>query len=82
MNTIDVLKKLRVEFPDKKMTVVWDGAPYHRAKLAHEAASTLEINLQALPAYSPDFILKDTLRYACGTSLAMVKRRSYLSYLL
>ena len=27
-NTIDVLKKLRVEFPNIKMTVVWDGAPY------------------------------------------------------
>ena len=33
VNTVDVLKKLRVEFPDTKMTVVWDGAPYHRAKL-------------------------------------------------
>jgi hypothetical protein len=28
-NTIDVLKQLRVEFPDLKMTLVWDGAPYH-----------------------------------------------------
>lgn len=26
------------------------------AKLVHEAASTLEINLQALPAYSPDLM--------------------------
>mgnify|MGYP003465605921 CR=1 FL=1 len=40
------------------------------------------INLQALPAYSPDFILKDTLRYACRASLAMAKGRRYLSYLL
>lgn len=64
INTIDVLKKLRVEFPDKKMTVlkdtaphiVWDGAPYHRAKLVREAASALDIGLQPLPAYSPDFM--------------------------
>ncbi len=64
------------------MTVVWDDAPYHRAKLVQEAASAKDINLQALPAYSPDFILKDTLRYACRTSLAMAKRRRYLSSLL
>ena len=56
MNTIDVLKKLRIEFPDLKMTVVWDGAPYHRAKLVQKAASALDINLQALPGYSPDFM--------------------------
>jgi transposase len=56
INTIDVLKKLRVEFPEIKMTVVWDGAPYHRAKLVQAAASALDINLQALPAYSPDFM--------------------------
>ena len=56
MNTIDVLKKLRIEFPDTKMTIVWDGAPYHRAKLVKQAASALDIYLQALPAYSPDFM--------------------------
>ena len=50
VNTVDVLKKLRVEFPDTKMTVVWDGAPYHRAKLVREAASALDIRLQPLPA--------------------------------
>lgn len=55
-NTIDVLKKLRVEFPESAMTVVWDGAPYHRAKIVQEAASALDINLQALPGYSPDFM--------------------------
>ena len=49
MNTIDVLKKLRVEFPDSKITIVWDGAPYHRAKLVKQAASCLELNLQPLP---------------------------------
>ena len=38
------------------MTVVWDGAPYHRAKLVREAASALDIRLQPLPAYSPDFM--------------------------
>ena len=34
---IYVLKKLRVEFPDQKITIVRDGAPYHRAELVKEA---------------------------------------------
>ena len=74
-NTIDVLKKLRVEFPDLKMTVVWDGAPYHRAKLVQDAASALNIELQPLPSYSPDFMPVEHRG-------AMVERRCDLSYLL
>lgn len=42
INTIDVLKKLRVEFPQQQITIVWDGAPYHRAKLVREAAIVVE----------------------------------------
>jgi transposase len=56
INTIDVLKKLRVEFPEQQMTVIWDGAPYHRAKLVQNAASEMDIHLQPLPGYSPDFM--------------------------
>ncbi len=50
--------KLRVEFPDTQMTIVWDGASYHRAKLVREAALALDIKLKPLPtpAYSPDFM--------------------------
>jgi len=36
--------------------MVWDGAPYHRAATVTLAAKTLEIGLQRLPAYSPDFM--------------------------
>ncbi len=56
INTIDVLKKLRVEFPQQQITVVWDGAPYHRAKVVTEAASAMDIHLLQLPGYSPDFM--------------------------
>ena len=56
INTIDVLKKLRVEFPQEQITVVWDGAPYHRAKVVIEAASAMDICLLPLPGYSPDFM--------------------------
>ncbi len=31
-HTVDVLRRLRAEIPDGKLIVVWDGAPYHRAK--------------------------------------------------
>jgi hypothetical protein len=56
-NTIDVLKRLRDEFPDRPMTVIWDGAPYHRSQVVFDVAAELNIHIQQLPAYSPDFRL-------------------------
>ncbi|MCY7408057.1 MAG: IS630 family transposase [Alkalinema sp. CAN_BIN05] len=56
VNTIDVLKRLRNEFPDRPMTVVWDGAPYHRSQAVFDVAAELNIDIQRLPAYSPDFM--------------------------
>jgi transposase len=55
-NTVEVLKRLRVEFPDVPIKLVWDGAPYHRAQLVKDAAQILDIELLPLPAYSPDFM--------------------------
>lgn len=55
-NTIDMLKQLRVEFPELPMKVIWDGASYHRAKTVHIAAEVFDITLEPLPAYSPDFM--------------------------
>lgn len=55
-NTIDVLKKLRAEFPKKPITLIWDGASYHRDTLVIETAKELDITLERLPAYSPDFM--------------------------
>lgn len=55
-HTVEVLKRLRVEFPDVPLKLIWDGAPYHRAQLVQEAAQTLDIGLVPLPAYSPDFM--------------------------
>lgn len=56
LNTIEVLKQIRAEFPDHKMTTIWDGAPYHRSQLVKDEAKTLNVNLLPLPAYSPDFM--------------------------
>lgn len=55
-HTVDVLKRLRVEFPDQPIKLIWDGAPYHRAASVFTAAEVLDISLERLPAYSPDFM--------------------------
>ena len=55
-NTIDVLTKLRAEFPERTMNVVWDGASYHRAGIVKGAAEVLDVQLQPLSGYSPDFM--------------------------
>jgi transposase len=55
-HTIDVLRRLRAEFSDAALIVLWDGAPYHRAKAVREAATALNITLMPLPGYSPDLM--------------------------
>lgn len=83
-NTIEVLKHLRVEFPDLPMKLVWDGASYHRAHSVQATASTLDITLDPLSAYSPDFMpvehlwqwLREEVTYhACYASKAELKQR-------
>lgn len=56
LNSIDVLKQIRAEFPDVEITLIWDGAPYHRSGEVKTVASDLKIDLEPLPAYSPDFM--------------------------
>ncbi len=60
-HTIDVLRRLRAEVPAGKLIVLWDGAPYHRAKLVREVACELEIDLVRLPGYSPDLMPVEAL---------------------
>ena len=60
-NTVDVLQRLRREFPDRKIKLVWDGAPYHRSLLVRHAALDLKIDLIPLPGYSPDFMPVESL---------------------
>jgi hypothetical protein len=55
-HTIAVLQRLRAEWPDRKLLVLWDGAPYHRAQAVREAATALNIRLMPLPGYSPDLM--------------------------
>jgi transposase len=55
-HTIDVLRRLRTEIPEGPLTIIWDGAPYHRAKTVWSAAASLDIDLVPLPSYSPDLM--------------------------
>jgi len=60
-HTIDVLERLRVEFQQRPMIVIWDGASYHRSACVLAAAARLGIQLVRLPAYSPDFMPVEAL---------------------
>ena len=55
-HTIDVLHRLRAEIPTGPLSVIWDGASYHRAKTVCSAAASLNITLLPLPGYSPDLM--------------------------
>lgn len=60
-NTIDVVRRLRAEIPTGTLIVLWDGAPYHRAKTVWSAAGSLRIHLLPLPSYSPDLMAVEPL---------------------
>jgi transposase len=60
-NTLDVLRWLREQYPERTIKVIWDGAPYHRSRLVIAAAHALDIELVRLPAYSPDFMPVEAL---------------------
>ena len=60
-HTIEVLQRLRDEFPAHPMILLWDGAPYHRAACVLDAAARLGIQIVRLPAYSPDFMPVEAL---------------------
>ena len=60
-HTVDVLRRLRAEVPDDVLTLIWDGAPYHRAKAVWAEAAHLGITLLPLPGYSPDLMPVEAL---------------------
>ena len=60
-HTIEVLRRLRAEWPEQQLIVLWDGAPYHRAAGVRETAAALRIGLVPLPGYSPDLMPVEAL---------------------
>jgi transposase len=84
-HTIDVLRRLRAAFPNEALIVLWDGAPYHRAKIVREAATALDITLMPLPGYSPDlmpveelwrWLREDVTYHHCHASVDDLTRRA------
>jgi transposase len=56
-NTMLVLKKIREDAGNNDpIILIWDNASYHRRKDVIRAAQALNIKIQPLPAYSPDFM--------------------------
>jgi transposase len=83
--TVEVLRRLRAEWPDRKLLVLWDGAPYHRAKVVRQGASELGIDLVRLPGYSPDlrpvealwrWLREDVTDHPCHASADDLTRRA------
>lgn len=60
-HTVNVLERIRLDNPGRDISIIWDGAPYHRASVVKEAAKRLNLDLIALPAYSPDFMPVEAL---------------------
>jgi transposase len=83
-HTIAVLRRRRATFPDEALIVLWDGAPYPRAKIVREAARALDITLMPLPGYSPDlmpvealwrWLREDVTDHPCPASAEDLTRR-------
>ena len=54
-HTIDVLHRLRAAFPDGgKLVLIWDGAPYHRAKAVWAEAASL--SCKSAREWSPQYL--------------------------
>jgi len=83
-HTIDVLRRLRAEPPERALVVLWDGAPYHRARAVRDVAAALRIELMPLPSYSPDlmpvealwrWLREDVTYHHCHATLDDLTRR-------
>jgi transposase len=83
-HTVEVLRRLRAEAPERKLIVLWDGASYHRAKVVRAVACELGIELVPLPGYSPDlmpvealwrWLREDVTYHHCHTSPEDLIRR-------
>lgn len=56
-HTETVLKHIRASLPKhENITIIWDNAPYHRSAKIKQVAQDLQITLEPLPPYSPDFM--------------------------
>jgi len=76
--TVDVLERLWAEFPGVPLKVVWDGAPYHRARSvlgkAEELGITIEPYRVIAPILCPSSIFGNGCAKMLPITLAMRKK--------
>jgi hypothetical protein len=60
-HTRTVLERVRAREPKREIVVFWDGAPDHRANAVLARAKELDISIEPLPSYSPDFMPVEAL---------------------
>lgn len=79
-NTVSFLRRVNewVRRDGRRLVVIWDGAPWHRAQVVQDAAHGLDIALVPLPGYSPDlnpieglwkWMREDVTRLCCHPTL-------------
>ena len=79
-HTIEFLHHVAAWMGDEpgEVVLIWDGAPWHKAKGVQAAASELGFTLVALPSYSPDlnpieglwkWMREEVTRNFCHTSM-------------
>ena len=56
-----ILRKLRMEYGDREIHLVLDNARYQKCKIVQEMASSLDIQLEYIPPYSPNLNLIERL---------------------
>lgn len=54
VSTNEFLEQIAKKYPGKRVVIVWDNGPAHRAKAVRAKAMELGIELEFLPPYSPD----------------------------
>ena len=52
--TADILRKIRKIYPEKKILLLWDGAGWHRGRVAQEAIRKHQIEAIHFPPYSAE----------------------------
>lgn len=75
------LVALAGDYPDKKLVVVWDGAPSHRGPLLRKALRTghelQNLHLISMPAYAPDH---NPIEKVWGQAKANLKNTVFASF--
>ena len=57
LTIIELIDKIRTQYPDQAISLVMDNAKYQRAKIVQDHAASMGVELVFLPPYSPNLNL-------------------------